>query len=102
MTRAITGLTAAVAFGSAIAAPTSASANPLIIAPVAAAAILGGTAVTGAAVGAAATQPYAYPPYAYAAPAAGPVVAAAPAPAAGCYFTTTRIRGVWHRVQVCD
>ncbi len=65
MSRAITGLTAAVAFGSAaIAAPTSASANPLIIAPVAAAAVLGGTAVTGAAVGAAATQPYAYPPYA--------------------------------------
>jgi hypothetical protein len=69
---------------------------------VAAAAILGGTAVTGAAVGAAATHPYTYPPYAYAAPAAGPVVAAAPAPAAGCYFTTARIRGVWHQVQVCD
>jgi hypothetical protein len=53
----------------------------------------------GVAVGAAATHPYAYP--AYAAP-AGPVVAAAPEPAAGCYFTNTRICGVWHRVQVCD
>ncbi len=105
MNKVITGLTAAVALGgAALATPTSASANPLIIAPVAAAAILGGTAVAGAAVGAAVTHPaYAYPTgYAYATPAAGPVVAEAPAPAAGCYFTTTRIRGVWHRVQVCD
>jgi hypothetical protein len=101
MNKVITGLTAAIALGGAtLATPTTASANPLIIAPVAAAAILGGTAVAGAAVGAAATQPYAYPPNAYAA--AGPVVAAGAAPAAGCYFTTTRIRGVWHRVQVCD
>jgi hypothetical protein len=109
MNRVITGLTAAVVLGgAALTAPTSASANPLIIAPVAAAAILGGTAVTGVAVGAAATHPYTYPPYAYpsgyayAAPAAGPVVAAAPVPAAGCYFTTARVHGAWHRVQVCD
>ena len=100
MNRAITALTAAVALGSvALAAPTSASADPLIIAPVAAAAILGGTAAAGVAVGAAATHPSGY---AYAAPAAGPVVAAVPEPAAGCYFTNSRIRGVWHRVQVCD
>ena len=63
MNRILTGVTAAAALGGvALAMPTSASANPLIIAPVAAAAILGGTAVTGVAVGAAATHPYAYPP----------------------------------------
>ena len=107
MNKVITGLTAAVVLGgAALTMPTSASANPLIIAPVAAAAILGGTAVTGAAVGAAATHPYTYPseayPSGYAVPAAGPVVAAAPAAVAGCYFTNARIHGVWHRVQVCD
>ncbi|MBV9519365.1 MAG: hypothetical protein JO068_14725 [Hyphomicrobiales bacterium] len=109
MNKIITGLTAAVALGgAALVAPTSASANPLVIAPVAAAAILGGTAVAGAAVGAAVTHPYPYPAYAYpngygyVAPASGPVVAAVPNPDAGCYLTNARIRGVWHRVQVCD
>ena len=108
MNRILTGVTAAAALGGvALAMPTSASANPLIIAPVAAAAILGGTAVTGVAVGAAATHPYAYPPNTYpsgyVAPAQGPVVAVGPGTAApGCYYTNSRIRGVWHRVQVCD
>jgi hypothetical protein len=105
----LTTLTAAAAMvGVTTTAPTPASANPVVIAPLAAAAILGGTGLAGVAVGSAATR---------AAPAAVPVpVPAAPAayygndgydygaadPADGCYLTRARIRGVWHRVQVCD
>jgi hypothetical protein len=103
----LTTLTAAAAMvGVTATAPTPASANPVVIAPLAAAAILGGTGLAGVAVGSAA---------AHSAPAAVPVpVPAAPtaydeyggygvaAPTEGCYLTRARIRGVWHRVQVCD
>jgi hypothetical protein len=102
----LTTLTAAAAMvGVGMTAPTPASANPVIIAPLAAAAILGGTALTGVAVGSAA---------AHSAPAtAVPVpVPASPtayygydgvaAPSGGCYITRARIHGLWHRVQVCD
>ena len=101
----LTTLTAAAAMvGVGATAPAPAWANPVVIAPLAAAAILGGTALTGVVVGSAATR---------AAPAQAVPVPAAPAAyygygdgyaspsAGGCYFTNARVRGVWHRVQVC-
>jgi hypothetical protein len=78
---------------------TGHNARVVLIVSCALAIVAMGIAAAGVAVGAAATHPSGY---AYAAPAAGPVVAAVPEPAAGCYFTNSRIRGVWHRVQVCD
>ena len=100
----LTTLTAAAAMvGVGMTAPTPASANPVIIAPLAAAAILGGTALTGVAVGSAA---------AHSAPAAAVPVPVPASPtgyygytdggASGCYLTRARIHGLWHRVQVCD
>jgi hypothetical protein len=97
----LTTLTAAAALvGVGTAAPTPASANPLVIAPLAAAAILGGTAIGGVAVGAAVTHPAVVP--VPAAPAAYPSYAAAEPVVPGCYYTHARVRGAWHRVQVCD
>jgi hypothetical protein len=105
--KALTTLSAgALVAGLSVAAPTSASANPLIIAPAAAAAWLIGGIVGGLFVGdaiasnghpfvVAASEPVPPPP---------PPVVAAPVdqPAPGCYFSRARIHGMWHRVQICD
>jgi hypothetical protein len=98
----LTTLTAAAAMvGVGVSAPAPASAHPLVIAPLAAAAILGGTAVAGTAVGAAASHPAAVPVPVPAAPAGyyagGPAYGAGP-----CYFTNARVNGIVRRVQVCD
>lgn len=105
--KALTTLSAgALAIGLAASSPTSASANPLIIAPAAAAAWLIGGIFGGLIVGDAIAS-NGHPFFVAAAepvpPPSPPVVAVSPdQPAAGCYFSRAQIHGAWHRVQVCD
>jgi len=106
MNRILTTLTAATAVvGVGAAVPSTASANPVVIAPLAAAAILGGVGLGGIVLGTAAANANAHPAYTAAYPApvepsyvATPSVTVGP----GCYFTRARVAGAWHRVQVCD
>ncbi|SRR5260370_29328451 len=103
MNRAPTTLTAAtVAVGLAAGAPSSAQANPLIIAPAAAAAWIAGGVLTGAFVGAAvanANNGAVVTTPAVAAPAATPGVTIN---STTCYFTHAWVHHVWRRVQVCN
>jgi hypothetical protein len=81
----------------ATAAPTSASANPILIAPVWFALAIGGAVAGGAVVGASAAH----------ANDAGPgptpdVYVTGPDAGTNCHFTHGMVNGVWRRVQVCD
>ncbi|SDR64196.1 hypothetical protein SAMN05519103_09509 [Rhizobiales bacterium GAS113] len=106
MNRILAALTGAAALAGVALMPTQASANPIVLAPAAAAAILGGTALGGTVLGTAVAS-NARPTYVAPAPvepAYRPVVAATPTVPTGpdCYTTRARIHGEWHRVQVCD
>lgn len=100
MNKAMTTLAAATAaLGLATAAPTAAQANPLIIAPAAAAAWLIGVGAGGILVGAAVSNHGAI----FQPASAGPPPALEPGQLApGCYWAHARINGAMHRVQVCD
>jgi hypothetical protein len=124
MNRIMKGAVAATALvGVAAAAPTEASANPLIIAPALAVLLFGGVAVGGAVVGASiansshprgrvmvsdatAPGPAAGPPppapgQMSEGPVAGPMVADASS-GRPCYPTRAKLNGVWHDIEVCD
>ena len=109
----------ALALGLAAAAPSEASANPLLLAPAALAWIIGGSIAGGVVVGSAAAS--AHPVVingtptaevveqpAYVAPTAEVVEQPAyVAPSTvvvqqNCYWTRGRVHGIWRRVQVCD
>ena len=99
MTTALKTLTAAtIALGLAAGAPSAAQANPLILAPAAAAAWLAGGILGGAWLGGAIASNN---PTWFATP------AAAPGPAVSvnsttCHFTHAWVDHVWRRVQVCN
>ncbi len=102
MKKALTTLSAAtLALGLSASAPTAADANPLLIAPAAAAAWLAGGVVGGFVLGSAITA-NSGPFWNWGQPAA---VAATPAVSVNsttCYFTRAQVNGVWRRVQVCN
>ncbi len=102
MTKSLTTLAAAtVALGLVASAPTAAQANPIILAPAAAAAWLAGGILGGALVGGAISSNNAWPweTAAVAAPAPGVTVNSTT-----CYFTRRLVNPVtqqWVREQVC-